>query len=107
MIPFDLKNVRATFQCAMTFTFHDLKHIVKAYLDDLVAHSYKTMDHTKHLRLVYERCCHYHIRLNPHKFIFCVRLRSLLVFLVSETGIMVDPLKIEAILRFPPPHTIQ
>jgi hypothetical protein len=36
---FGLKNVGETFQCAMTFTFHDLKHIVKAYLDDLAAHS--------------------------------------------------------------------
>jgi hypothetical protein len=35
-IPFGLKNVGETFQCAMTFAFHDLKHIVKAYLDDLL-----------------------------------------------------------------------
>jgi hypothetical protein len=36
-MPFGLKNVGATFQWAMSFTFHDLKHIVEAYLDDLVA----------------------------------------------------------------------
>jgi hypothetical protein len=38
-IYFRIKNVRETFQRAMTFSFHDLKHIVEAYLDNLVAHS--------------------------------------------------------------------
>jgi hypothetical protein len=55
-MPFGLKNVGATFQRAMTFAFHDLKHIFEAYLDDIVAHSRKRVDHPKHLRLVFERC---------------------------------------------------
>jgi hypothetical protein len=45
----------------MTFVFHDLKHIVEAYLDDLAAHSRKRVDHVIHLRLVFERCCYYRI----------------------------------------------
>jgi hypothetical protein len=97
-IPFGLKNAGATFQRAMTFAFHDLKHIVEAYLDDLTAHSRKRVDHSTHLRLVFERCCYYRICLNPHKCIFCIRSGRLLGFLVSETGIMVDPLKVEEIL---------
>jgi hypothetical protein len=36
-MPFGLKNVGATFHWAMYFSFHDLKHIVKAYLDDLAS----------------------------------------------------------------------
>jgi hypothetical protein len=40
-MPFGLKNVGATFQQAMSFAFHDLKHIVEAYLDDLVSRSCK------------------------------------------------------------------
>jgi hypothetical protein len=60
-MPFGLKNVRETFQRAMTFTFHDLKHIVKAYLDDLDAFSRKRADHAMHLRLVFERCRYYRI----------------------------------------------
>jgi hypothetical protein len=106
-MPFSLKNVGATFQHAMTFTFHDLKHIVEAYLDDLVAHSRKRADQSIDLQLVFERCRYYRIRLNPHKCIFCIRSGRLLGFLVSQTGIMVDPLKAEAILRLPPPCTIR
>jgi hypothetical protein len=46
---FGLKNAEATFQGAMTFAFHDLKNIVEDYLDDLVAHSCKRVDHSTHL----------------------------------------------------------
>jgi hypothetical protein len=89
-VPFGLKNVGETFQRAMTFSFHDLKHIVEAFLDDLCAHSRKRVDHSTHLRLVFERCRYYRIRLNPHKCILCIRSGRLLGFLVSEHGIMVD-----------------
>jgi hypothetical protein len=91
----------------MTFDFHDLKHIVKAYLDDLAAYSCKRVDHVTHLRLAFERCHYYRIWLNPHKCIFCIRSGRLLGFLFFKTQIMVDPLKVEAILQFPPPRTIR
>jgi hypothetical protein len=55
-MPFGLKNAGATFQRAMSFSFHDLKHIVEAYLDDLASRSCKRMDHPTHLRLIFERC---------------------------------------------------
>ena len=97
-IPFGLKNAGETFQCAMNFYFHDLKHIVEACLDDLASHSRKRVDHSTHLRLVFERCHYYRIWLKPHKCIFCVRSSRLLRFIVSEHGIMVYPMKVEAIL---------
>lgn len=55
-MPFGLKNVGVTFQQAMMFSFHELKHIVEAYLDDLTTHSHKRVQHMLHLRLVFERC---------------------------------------------------
>jgi hypothetical protein len=97
-MPFGLKNAGVTFQQDMKFTFHDIKHIFKSYLNDIADHSHKRVDHSTHLQLVFERCRYYHICLNPHKCIFWVRSGRLLGFLVSETGIMVDPLKVEALL---------
>jgi hypothetical protein len=104
---FGLKNVGVTFQCAMTFACHNIKHIIEAYLDDLVAHSHKRVDHLTHLKLVFERCIYYSIRLKPHNCIFCSRFGRLLGFIVYENVIMVDTMKFEAILQFPPPCNIR
>jgi hypothetical protein len=87
----------------MYFDFHDLKHIVEAYLDDLASRSRKRTDHPTHLRLIFERCRYFRIRLNPNKCSFCVTSGRLLGFIISTTGIMVDPLKVEEIIQFPPP----
>ena len=106
-MPFGLKNVGATFQRAMTLIFHDLKSIVKVFLDDLAAHSCMRMHHSYHLRLVFKRSCHYLLRLNPQKCIFCVNFGRLLGFIISKEGIRVDPLKVEAILQLSPPKNIR
>lgn len=41
VMPFGLKNARATFQRTMSYVFHDLVHIILAYLDVLTARSKK------------------------------------------------------------------
>jgi hypothetical protein len=97
-MPFGLKNNGATFQWAMYFSFHDLKHIVEAYLDDLTSCSRKRMNHPTHLRLIFECCRYFRIHLNPNKCNFCVTSGRLLGSIVSTIGIMVDPLKVEAII---------
>ena len=38
-LPFGLNNASATFQCPISYDFHDIKHVVEPYLDDLPAHS--------------------------------------------------------------------
>jgi len=48
-IPFGLKNIGTTFQRAMSYAFHDIKHIVQPYLDDLPSHSMHRSDHSTHL----------------------------------------------------------
>jgi hypothetical protein len=48
-IHFGLKSVGEIFQHATTFSFHDLKHIVESYLDDLARHSHKSVDNSTHL----------------------------------------------------------
>jgi hypothetical protein len=101
-MPFGLKNVGSMFQRAMSFAFNELKKIVEAYLDDLVAHSHKRVDHLVYIRLILERCRYYCIRLILNRCIFYVILVHLLSFIVSNKDIMVDPLKVEAIVQLPP-----
>ena len=71
-LPFSLKNIGTTFQRAMSYAFHDIKHVVEPYLDDLPAHSKQQDIHVDHLRAVLLRCHHFNIHLNPHKCVFCV-----------------------------------
>ena len=106
-MPFGLKNDGATFPSAMTLIFHDIKTIIKVYLNDLTAHSGLRVHHPYHLRLVFEICHHYLVKLNPHKCIFCMNFGCLLGFIVSKEGIRVDPLKVEVILQLSPPKNIR
>jgi hypothetical protein len=100
---FGLKNVGTTFQWAMTYIFHDLAHIIPAYLDDLTARSKKRTQHLDDLQIIFQRCCQYNIRLNPLKCVFCIIAGCLLGFIVSQSSITMDPLKVQAIKEIPPP----
>jgi hypothetical protein len=104
--PFGLKNVGVTFQLTMSYAFHDIKHIVEPYLNDLPSHLTHQQDDIGHLRAIFLRCLFYSIRLNPHKQIFVVALGRLLIFIVSKYGIRVDPLKVKSILSAPPPNNL-
>ena len=105
-LPFGLKKAEATFQRTMSYAFHDFKHILESYLDDLPAHSQQREDPPGQLREIFLRCCHNNIRLNPHKCVFCVETGRLLGFVVSKDGIQIDPLKIVDVLALPAPKNI-
>jgi hypothetical protein len=66
-MPFGRKNARATFQRTMTYIFHDLAQIILAYLDDLTARSKRCTRHLNDLRIIFQQCLQYSIRLNPLK----------------------------------------
>ena len=93
------KMLERPFSGPCLFSFHDLKHIVEAYLDDFASRSHKRTDHPTHLQLIFEHFHYFWIRSNPNKCNFCITSRRLLGFIVSTTRIMVDPLKVEAIIQ--------
>jgi hypothetical protein len=97
VMPFGLKNAGATFQRAMTYIFHDLAHIILAYLDDLTTRSKKSTQHLDDLRIIFQRCRQYNIHLNPLKCVFCITVRRLFRFIIFQSDSTVDPLKVQAI----------
>ena len=67
-MPFDLKNVGATYQRAMTTLFHDMMHKeIEVYVDDMIAKSKTEVEHVEHLLKVSQRLRKYKLRLNPNK----------------------------------------
>jgi len=69
-LPFVLKNAGATFQWAMSYAFHDIKHIVEHYLDDLVVHLSNKKYDIGHIREIFLICMDYNIHLNPKNAFF-------------------------------------
>ena len=56
VMPFGLKNARATYQRAMVTLFHDMMHKkIEVYVDDMIAKSQGEDDHVVNLRKLFER----------------------------------------------------
>jgi hypothetical protein len=56
VMPFGLNNVGATFQWVVTYIFHDLSHIILAYLDDLTTRYKQRTQHLDDLRIIFQQC---------------------------------------------------
>ena len=108
VMPFGLKNARATYQRTMTTIFNDLLHIImEDYVDDILG-KYKTREsHIDVLTTIFEWLEKYNVCLNPKKCVFGVKSEKLLGYIVSRVGIEVDPTKLKAIMDIPPPTTLK
>lgn len=106
-MPFGLTNAEATFQRTVNCIFHNLAHLILAYLDYLIVQYWKRFDHLEDLFLVFKWCRHYNLWLNPLKCIFYFNAGRLLGFIVSQQGIIVYHLKVQAIKEVPPPKILK
>lgn len=106
-MPFGVKNGRATYQRAMTIVLDGLLYvIVECYIDDIVVKSKREEDHMKHLAMVFERLREHNLKMNPMKCAFGVSSRKFLGFVVTKNGIQIDPDKVKAIVKMPPPTNL-
>ena len=104
-MPFGLINVGNTFQRAMDIAFKGLVNkSVVIYLDDITVYSKKRGNHLRDLKQNFQRCQRYGISLNPKKFFFALSEGKLLGFIVSKSGIHIDPDRIKEISKIPLPH---
>ena len=105
VMPFGLKNARATYQHAVTTLLHDLIHKeVEVYVDDMIVKSKDREEHIPAFQKFFERIQFYKLQLNPKKCTFGVTSGKLLGFMVSQRGIEVDLGKIKAIVEMKPPR---
>ena len=108
MMPFSLKNARATYQRTMTTIFHDMMHKeMEDYVDNIVVKSKTRTGHLQVLEQVFKRCREYKLRMNPMKCAFGVSTGKFLGFLVHHRGISVDPAKATAIATMKRPTTVR
>lgn len=104
-LPFGLINAGATFQRAIDIAFKGLvnKSIV-IYLDDITVYSKKRGNHFRELKQIFQRCQRYGISLNPKKSFFALNEGKILGFIVSKSGIHIDPDRIKEISETPLPR---
>ena len=91
VMPFGLKNAKATYQKAMIVIFNDMIHdVVENYVDDLVVKSNERKNHLDHLKRVFEWCREYELKMNSLKCAFGVTEGKFLGFSVDKGGIKLD-----------------
>ena len=106
-MPFGLTNAPAYFVDLMNRVFKDfLDRFVLIFIDDILVYSKTEEEHEKHLRIVLET-----LRSNQLKEIFskCHFWKSRVKFpshIISESGISMDPSKIEAIQNWKIPESV-
>ena len=107
VMPFGLKNARATYQRLMNHVLQD--HIgknVEVYVDDIIVKSQKSEQHARDLEQILDTLDKYKIKLNPDKCVFGVKAGKFLGFMISHRGIEANPEKMEAILNMKAPKTL-
>jgi hypothetical protein len=102
-MPFELKSAGATFQRCTQQVFRELiRHIIEAYVDDIVIKSKKTDDLVPDLTEVFAKLRQHGVKLNPEKCVFGVPRGMLLDFVMLECDIEANSEKISAITNMGP-----
>ena len=106
-MPFGASNAPATFQRLMENCLSDLnlKWCV-VYLDDIIIYSHTPEDHLERLRAVFQRLRKAGLKLKPSKCTFFQQEIKYLGHIVSKYGIATDPSKIEKVINWPQPVTV-
>ena len=108
VMPFELKNVGATYQRLMNKMFtHQIGRNVQFYVDDMLVKSLREKDHLNDLQETFDTLRSYNMKLNPSKCVFGVTAEKFLGFMVSQRGIEVNPEKVRAIMELGPPRMVK
>ncbi|MCH82250.1 hypothetical protein A2U01_0003051 [Trifolium medium] len=106
VMPFGLKNAGATYQRMMNKVFRtEIGDMLEVYMDDMIVKSKDEVDHTTHLRKVFEKVRQCKMRFNPEKCTFGVRAGKFLGFYLTEQEIEANPDKCRAFTEFPTPDS--
>ena len=99
-MPFDLKNVVATYKRLVTKIFQPLMcKTMEVYINDMLFKSKERPDHTKHLQEDFKLLRTNGMKLNPLKCVFRVSLGKFLGFMVTQKGIEANLVQLEAIME--------
>ncbi|GAU48076.1 hypothetical protein TSUD_81360 [Trifolium subterraneum] len=106
VMPFGLNNAGATYQRMMNKVFHnEIGDMLEVYMDDMIVKSEEEIDHTIHLKRVFDQARKFNMRFNPEKCTFGVKAGKFLGFYLTERGIEANPDKCRAFFDYPTPKS--
>ena len=107
-MPFGLCNAPATFQRCMMSIFSDLiENCMEVFMDDFSVYDDSFSLCMDSLARVLDRCVRSNHVLNFEKCHFMVKQGIVLGYVVSNTGISVDPAKVNVISSLPYPSSMR
>ena len=107
VMPFGLKNTRATYQRLVNRMFQrQIGASMEVYIDDMLVKLTTAELHIAHLVEAFQILKEYNMKLNPSKCAFGVSPEKFLGFIVNNRGIEANPDKIKAVLDMPSPSSI-
>lgn len=103
---FGLRNAGQTFQRFIDEVTRGLDFCFP-YVDDILVYSMDENQHMEHLRTLFKRLQDYGVVVNPSKCVLGAREVTFLGYHVSPEGTRPPQARVQAILDFSPPQTIQ
>jgi hypothetical protein len=104
-MPFGVKDGQPTYQMVITKAFHECIDVfMKIFLDDFIVFM-DLSTHLDKLKKCFLKCRKFSIYLNPDKCAFMVFSGTILGFIMSKEGKVMDPKKVEALVNILIPTT--
>ena len=100
VMPFGLKNAKATYQRLVTKIFRPLiGRTMEVYIDDTLVKARERPYHMKHMQETFDLLRTNGMKLNPLKCEFGVSSGKFLGFMVTHRGIETNPIQLKAIME--------
>lgn len=103
---FGLRNAGQTFQRFVDGVVRGLD-FTYAYIDDILVYSRDAAEHERHLRILFKRLSEYGMVVNVSKCVLGVQELTFLGYHISAEGTRPPAERVQDLLSFPPPKTVQ